>query len=319
MMLRRVAAPLLTGPLLTGLLLTAVALLAAGPGRAQQIGGSAPTYTGRGLSATPLDGAIRIRHWAPGLNDGYVPQGLTMARGTLFVGAYHSTDKTISRGPAKVFAVDPQSGAVIGSFDLPAAIGHADGLAATPDGGLLYVADNSRQLFAFDLGRSLQAGRAVPAGAPRKLAEGGEQPGSNMLAFDGTYLWFGRFHREGPSQIFAAEPAKIFTGSKTPMTEAETTRRIAIPAFAQGATVDADGHLWISASNGKGGHLYKLDARDGRMLATYAAMAGIEDLAHDAQGRLWALSEAGSQRWNAWATFFPLLFALDPAALLPQE
>src|SRR3546814_12644491 len=88
------------------------------------------------------------------------------------------------------------------------------------------------------------------------------------------------------------------------MTEAETTRHIAIPAFAQGATFDAAGALWISASTGKGGHLYKLDTRDGHILATYDAMAGIEDLAHDAQGRLWAVAEAGSQRWSAWATFF---------------
>lgn len=284
---------------------------------AQQIGGEAPRYAERPLSATPLDAAIRLRHWAPGLNDGYVPQGLTMARGTLFVGAYRSTDTKINRGPAKVFAVDPQNGAVIGGFELPAAIGHADGLAATPDGDLLYVADNSRQLFAFDLGRSLQAGRAVAAGAPRKLAEGGGQPGSNLLAFDGTYLWFGRFRRDGAADIYAAEPSRIFTGSKTPLTAAETARHLPIPAFAQGASFDAAGQLWISASNGKGGHLYRLDARDGRVLATYAAMAGIEDLAHDAQGRLWAVAEAGSPRWHGWATFFPLLFAIDPAAL-PQ-
>src|SRR3546814_4738325 len=92
-------------------------------------------------------------------------------------------------------------------------------------------------------------------------------------------------------------------------------RSLPNPAFAQGATFDAAGALWISASTGKGGHLYKLDTRDGHILATYDAMAGIEDLAHDAQGRLWAVAEAGSQRWSAWATFFPLLFAIDPAAL----
>src|SRR3546814_9700676 len=96
MMLRRLAALLLTGLTLTGLLLTSLTLLAAGPGRAQQIGGAAPRYTDRALSATPLDGAIRLRHWAPGLNDGYVPQGLTMARGTLFVGAYHRSEEHTS-------------------------------------------------------------------------------------------------------------------------------------------------------------------------------------------------------------------------------
>src|SRR3546814_14806717 len=46
-------------------------------------------------------------------------------------------------------------------------------------------------------------------------------------------------------------------------------RSLPNPAFAQGATFDAAGALWISASTGKGGHLYKLDTRDGHILATY--------------------------------------------------
>ncbi|WP_370154385.1 EamA family transporter [Ferrovibrio sp.] len=296
-------------------LLLVLAVPAAPHAQTAQIGGEAPRYTDRALSATPLDAAIRIRHWAPGLNDGYVPQGLTFARGTLFVGAYKSTDTKIGRGPARVFAVDPQGGAVIGGFDLPPAIGHADGLAATPDGGLLYVADNSRALFAFDLPRSLQAGRAVPVGEPRRLAEGGGQPGSNLLAFDGENLWFGRFQRDGQALIFAASPAKIFTGSKTPLTEAETAHRIPLPLLAQGASFDAQGRLWISSSNGRGGRLYRLNRQDGRIEAEYPAMAGLEDLARGPGGLLWAVGEAGSQRWSGWPTFFPLLFAFDPAAL----
>jgi len=301
-----------------GLLLAALPLPASSQGWAQSIGGEPPRYTGRSLNATPLDPAIRLRHWAPGLNDGYVPQGLTMARGTLFVGAYQSRDAKIGRGPARIFAVDPANGAVIGGFDLPAAIGHADGLAATPDGGLLYVADNSRALFAFDLGRSLQAGRAVAVSEPRRLAKGDEQPGSNLLAFDGLRLWFGRYQRDGRAQLFAADPAKIFTGSKTPLTVVETAQLIPLPLHAQGATFDAAGNLWVSTSNGKAGRLYQLDSRDGAILAEYPAMAGLEDLARGPDNRLWAVVEAGSQRWNSWATFFPLLFAFDPAALTPQ-
>jgi hypothetical protein len=41
------------------------------------------------------------------------------------------------------------------------------------------------------------------------------------------------------------------------------------------------------------------------------APAGIEDIAFDGAGRLWASSEAGSRRWSAWPTYFPLVFAID--------
>jgi len=39
--------------------------------------------------------------------------------------------------------------------------------------------------------------------------------------------------------------------------------------------------------------------------------AGIEDIEFGPDGRLWALSEAGSKRWNTWPTFFPVVFSLE--------
>lgn len=294
----------------------ATCLLLAAPawGQAPVTGGEAPAYTERPISATPMDGAIRQRYWAPGLNAGYVPQGLTFVRGTLFVGAYHSTEQQTNRGPAKVFAVDPKNGAVIGGFDLPASIGHADGLAATPDGGLLFVADNGRALYAFDLPRSLQAGTAIIVGAPRPL-EKDPALGSNFLSFDGRLLWFGRYSREdSAARLIAADPAALFSSDK-PFRASEALRSLPLPFHAQGATFDANGALWISASNGTMGRLYKIDTQTGAILAEHAAMAGLEDLARGENGLLWAVGEAGSQRWNSWKTYFPLLFSFDPAAL----
>lgn len=289
-------------------------LLTPCPALAQGIGGEAPNYTERPLSATPLDHAIRQRHWVPGLNQGYVPQGLTYARGTLFLGAYHSTEPQTNRGPAKIFAIDPESGAVIGGFDLPAGIGHADGLAATPDGGLLYLADNGRALYAFDLPRSLQAGVAVAVGE-RKL-EKDPALGSNFLSFDGRLLWFGRYSRDdAAARLIAADPATLFGGSTKPFRAAEAVRSLPLPFHAQGAVFDVQGHLWLSASNDRMGKLYRIDAQTGGILAEYKAMAGLEDLARGDNGLLWAAGEAGSQRWNNWAVFNPLLFSFDPALL----
>jgi sugar lactone lactonase YvrE len=228
---------------------------------------------------------------------------------------YLSTEPQTNRGPAKIFAVDPKNGAVIGGFDLPAGIGHADGLAATPDGGLLFVADNGRALYAFDLPRSLQAGVAIAVGAPRKLDKG-PALGSNFLSFDGKLLWFGRYSRDdGSARLIAADPAALFSGSTQPFRAAEAVRSLPLPFHAQGATFDAQGNLWISASNGRMGRLYRIDTQTGAVLAQHEAMAGLEDLARGEDGLLWGVSEAGSQRWNSWATFFPLLFSFDPALL----
>lgn len=298
--------------------LSALLLLLSLPSIAGDIavqGGEAPRYTERALSSTPLDSAIRHRYWAPGLNEGYVPQGLTWARDTLFVGAYRSTEPQTNRGPARVFAVDPKNGAVIASFDLPASIGHADGLAAMPDGGLLFVADSGRALYAFDLPRSLQAGRAVPVGKPRHLDKD-PALGSSFLAFDGRLLWFGRYSREdAAARLIAADPAVLFTSGDQPFRAAQAARSLPLPFHAQGATFDAEGRLWISTSNGREGKLYRIDTQTGAVLAEHAAMAGLEDLTRGSDGLLWGVGEAGAQRWNSWATFFPLLFSFDPSIL----
>lgn len=280
------------------------------------IGGERPGYTERTITATAMDAAIRQRHWAPGLNDGYVPQGLTFVRNTLLVGAYRSTEPQANRGPARIFAVDPKNGAVIGGFDLPESIGHADGLAATEDGGMLFLADSDRALYAFDLPRSLQAGRGVAIGTPRKLDKDAAL-GSSFLSFDGRLLWFGRYSRDdSAARLIAADPALLFGGEAAqPFRAAQAIRRLPLPFHAQGAVFDSKGQLWISASNGRMGRLYRIDTQSGAVLAEHAAMAGLEDLARGENGLLWAVGEAGSQRWNSWATFFPLLFSFDPAAL----
>ena len=43
---------------------------------------------------------------------------------------------------------------------------------------------------------------------------------------------------------------------------------------------------------------------------------GLEDLGLAPDGKLWAVSEAGTQRWNRWNTFYPLVFEIDPAKLV---
>ena len=73
--------------------------------------------------------------------------------------------------------------------------------------------------------------------------------------------------------------------------------------------------MWITRSSSRIGELLKLDPADGRVVATHETAIGIEDIGFDAEGRLWSVSEAGSRRWLAWGTFYPLLFRLDPARL----
>lgn len=42
---------------------------------------------------------------------------------------------------------------------------------------------------------------------------------------------------------------------------------------------------------------------------------GIEDVEFDDDGKLWSVSEAGSQRWLYWPQTFPVLFQIDVSRL----
>lgn len=286
-------------------LLSAAALPAAG----QPPGGTAPTYSDRPLSDIPNAAAIDRRFWAPGLDEGYVPQGITVAAdGVVLVSGYRSTDPKVGGGPARIWAVDPGDGRIRGSFDLPEGFAHAGGIAMGA-GGRLWVAD-TRLLGRFDLARALAAGGTAAAERTWPLAS---PLRGSFLSRHGGRLWLGAWNPNGEGQMSALhedalEAADALDGRHVAVT-------FPIPSRAQGAAFDPAGALWITRSSSRIGELLRLDPADGRVLATYPAAIGIEDIGFDADGRLWSVSEAGSRRWLAWTTFYPLLFRIDPARL----
>lgn len=89
---------------------------------------------------------------------------------------------------------------------------------------------------------------------------------------------------------------------------------VAVPLEAQGAAFDKSGNLWISASNGRWGKLYRLD-RQGNVKAQYQMVAGLEDMTVDESGRLWGLSESGTRKYLNWETRFPYIFQIDVGKL----
>jgi streptogramin lyase len=90
---------------------------------------------------------------------------------------------------------------------------------------------------------------------------------------------------------------------------------LAIPSYAQGAAVDPAGSLWVARGDIAWGVLERLDPATGRVAARYPVPGGIEGIAFDRSGRLWAVSEAGSRHIPLRYPFFPLVFRLDVARL----
>jgi DNA-binding beta-propeller fold protein YncE len=288
---------------LAALILTACA----SPGT-NHVMGAKPTYLESFSDAVPNAAAIADRIYTPALDEGWVPQGLTTAGPYLFVSSYHpSPDLKANTGPCRVFRIDMATGRDAGHFDIPAGTcTHAGGLAWVGNGTLLLA--DTRQLFLIDVDKALAAGTS--AGASRSVKVAGELRGS-FATFDGTHAWIGTWTKEQPrARMFRLDPRLFDEGDARTVKENRALESIPVPLEAQGAAFDKAGNLWVSASNGSWGKLYRLDRR-GRVQAEYPMVAGLEDLTVDASGRLWGLSESGTRKYLHWPTHFPYIFRID--------
>lgn len=259
--------------------------------------GSRPGVVTRPLSNVPNEDAIGTRIWVPGIDDGFVPQGLAIANGQLVLSAYRSTDPKQGRGPCRVYFIVPKTGAVSRNLDLPATCGHAGGVAALSDGRIvvadtfsLYVISNGAVTTTVKLKGKLRG----------SFADG-----------DGRALWIGSYDRAGGT-LWRLSPQAL---AKPEIDEADADATFAIPERVQGLAFDHHGGAWLTVSGSRDGALLRLDPKTGTVSARYPMVAGIEDIAVDEQGLIWAASESGSIRWSRWTTNFPFLFAIDPHKL----
>jgi hypothetical protein len=274
--------------------------------------GTRPTYLEPSTDAIPNAAALSHRIFTPSLDEGYVPQGLTAADGYLFVSSYKpSPDLKSNTGPCRVFRIEMATGKAAGHFDIPAGTcTHSGGLAHVGD-GQLFLAD-TRQLFLIDIEKALASGTS--AGASKSVKIAGELRGS-YATFDGKFTWIGTWTKDEPkARMFRLDPHLFDRYDGQTVKEERAVESIPVPLEAQGAAFDKGGNLWISASNGKWGKLYRLDGL-GNVKAQYEMVAGLEDLTFDASGQLWGLSESGTRKYLAWETRFPYIFQIDIAKL----
>jgi outer membrane protein assembly factor BamB len=273
--------------------------------------GTRPSYGPAVTGSVPNLAAIDRLIWVPGLDAGWNPQGLAVARGSLLVSAYRSGRFDRYRGPCRVFRLDPGTGRETGRFDVPPPCGHAGGLAYAGD-GVLYIAD-TRTLFAVALDAAFAATPPKFRSFPLRRGVGGGLASSGRDA-----VWLGTYSEGRGGKIFEFRAAALDTLEVGAPLEAKyAARQLAIPSHAQGGAIDSGGSLWIARSDIAWGSLDKLDPATGQVEARYPAPGGIEGIAFEPSGRLWAVSEAGSRHMPLRYPFFPLVFRLDLVRLRP--
>jgi hypothetical protein len=303
--------PLWTHPLTraTGGLLLALACASATAGN---VLGTRPAHMAADPGPVENDQAIGARVWAPGIDDGYVPQGITFVDDHVLISSYKSTDPKQGRGPCRVYRIDVRSGRTAGQFDLPDDCGHAGG-AVYVGKGILVVAD-TRRLYKIDMGKAFADGNT--RGALLGTIDLAGQVKGSFVDFDGASILVGSSEKDPAKAHAFFLPYSLFDRTDhTAIDERAASRSFPIAANAQGAAFDRDGKLWLSFSNSKHGMLQKVDPITGAVLARHDMVIGIEDIGFDPHGTLWSVSEAGSLRWSRWSTRFPVIFSVDTGKL----
>jgi hypothetical protein len=137
------------------------------------------------------------------------------------------------------------------------------------------------------------------------------------------------FHSDGPRRLphvgvgrlfrFTAPTLARLSDDET-LEASQAATVLTIPDRAQGAAIRGGG-LWIARSDWSGGTLDRLDPETGTPQRCYEIAPGTEGIAFSSDGRLWAVSEAGSRHiydhpfLGLFEPFFPLVFALDLSRL----
>jgi len=275
--------------------------------------GQKPSYVEGPPASFPNQQAITPRVWIPGLDEGWTPQGVALSGRYALVTSYQDQDPGKAR--CRVFRVELATGAAAGSFDMPEPCRHAGGLTDI-GGGYVIVAD-TRQDWRVDVEKAIAAGKAE--GATTGMIKLGVGFGSAFTFFDGKDLWNGVFVTEKnaeDSKVYRIDMA-LFDRDGVNVDKDVPLEVVKVPIHAQGGAFDAQGNLWIAGSYGpRISYLARVDRRTGQTLARYDMPPRIENIAFDKDGRLWAISESGSQKYhNAKDQDFPFIFEIDVAKL----
>jgi hypothetical protein len=292
----------------------ALALFPPATAPAADILGTKPAYLEQAASGFANERAIVRRLWAPRLDEGYVPQGLATSGRHILVSAYREPETRGGRASCRVFRIEAETGKEAGAFDMPPSCAHSGGIAAI-GGGLVVVADTG-YLWRIDLEKALASGKAEEA-LRGTVRLGGELNGS-FLGFDGTDLWIGTYtvRKDAAKAKLHRLKATVFDehDGRT-IDEAQAAETLPSPPLGQGMAFQGKDTIWIAASSSQIGWLHKIERAGGRVVATYDTIIGIEGIAFDGEGRLWAVSESGTKKYLKWSLHFPVVFAIDPSKL----
>ncbi len=285
--------------------------------------GVKPSYLARPSQSVPNGQAIVRAYYAPALDLGFVPQGVSLYKDVLYVGGYIQADETV-RPQCRIYAiyVGPNNMLyqVMGYRDLPRTCNHAGGLAINKSGNMI-VSDNIRLFVltpnpAVKMRVDAEKRNAMPSVAlyidrstsVKEMSLAGELKGTFVVTSSyGTEI--GSYLQDKDKTVTFFFPNMLIDYGY--VLYSQQSSPVDVFYKAQGAAYDSFNNLWTTAQASKVNYL-----NVGRTSTiSYEMVTGLEGLAFASNGWIWMVSEAGTKKSKNKVHAFPAVFLVNPGLL----
>ena len=283
------------------------AVARAGPCRgvhSDDVRGRVPSYAGPRLARFANDAAVCQALWLPTADRWFVPQGLVIEGDSVWVSGYR-WHRGFGERACRLLHVSLRTGRLLGATDRieapvygprPTFCRHGGALSRDRHG--LWIVESNR-LWLVDPARVGHADQVL-----RVWRLGPGVRGSVLVDGSGSELGIGSWRDAGPGRmrwfryrdVLAAGVGDLVVGGRTgptrarPVRTSTTIRRVQGVARGRGRGVTPG--LWSTSSTSTCGMLV---TPGGRRLAF---VPGAEEVAFDARGRLWVVSESGARNYQ---------------------
>lgn len=250
--------------------------------------------------------------WIPGVEvgegNGFIPQGFALDGRTVLVSGYFRDEELV-----RVYELDLDTGKLLDERDFPG-LKHGGGI-LVDETGAVWLADTARLL---RMDRTTMFSADPPDPQEFKLAK--PLRGSFLANGRAGHLWIGVYDKSQPSRMYEYEIAELVAAlapiggkekKKPTLGVDDAVGSVDIERKAQGADVSGSG-VWVSSSSSTCGIL----TRNGS--DTFGFGPGVEEIETDGQGGMWAIFEAGAEKYQE--RFYPILarFQLDALSEVPD-
>lgn len=240
--------------------------------------------------------------FVPGLDEGFVPQGLARYGGDFLLSGYMSGGTHHS---CRVYWVGGNDLAAREQFDVPVKCNHAGGIAVSPQGQIA-IGDSGRLIV-----WTPSKGSIRPVSGINEVKFTGNIRGT-FLSATAQGLVIGSYYKDSGVTAAQTFPWKIL--GYRDISPRDITTTVNLLPQTQGAVRLNDGYFWTSSQGNP--NMISYVAPNGVVQNSFPFVRGLQGVVPGPNGTIWTVSESGAAPYTKRSDVYPSIMQIDPSKLV---